>query len=172
MKTRTSEILLKQALQPLPLQTCFGHSKTDQNPSAPRRGGLGSRHTCEGLGFPTSAKQKLSESRADVGPAAATLPGEAPPSGVAGSQVKEQRMPAAFFFFLFSPLVIQYRGSAAAPRLPPLLPADGCGVPCRSHRRRRCAGAAALAARRRRSAPARHPRPKSNVPKICRMRAR
>lgn len=103
MKTRTSEILLIQALQPLPLQTCFGHSKTDQNPSAPRRGGLGSRHTCEGLGFPTGAKQKLSESRADVGPAAATLPGEAPPSGVAGSQVKEQRMPAAFFFFFFFP---------------------------------------------------------------------
>lgn len=78
LKTWAFKILLKRTFKILPSQNVFWSLRMDKTTPVPRSSGTGAHSTCEGMGIPTGAKQKLSESRPDVCSAVATLPREDP----------------------------------------------------------------------------------------------
>lgn len=81
LKTWAFQIVLKWELQALPSPNVFWSFRTEKAAPVPRSSGARAHYTCEGMGIPTGAKQKLSESRPDVCSATATLPREDPRRG-------------------------------------------------------------------------------------------
>lgn len=78
LKTWAFQIVLKWELKALPSPNVFWSLQMDKTVPVPRSSETGAHCTCEGMGIPIGAKQKLSESRPDVCSTTATLPREDP----------------------------------------------------------------------------------------------
>lgn len=159
LKTWAFKIMLKWAFKPLPSRNVFWSLQMDKIVPVPRRSRTRAHRTCEGMGIPIGAKQKLSESRPDVCSATATLPREDPWRGRQPGGGTKGRL-LGFSSRYSIPGLSGHTTFASSPLRWRMLGAR----PSSNARNGVSPSSVCTAARYRLSIPARHPRPKYNVP--------